>query len=183
MLPVTRRKYVLRNFFQGHGTWPARGQNTSKSYATRITVRNMEVFEQRNKHYKPCTTGLPHDDDKTIEWIINKVGCKPPFWKHVSQLPLCTSWEELQQGKDLILSTMQKNPNYTEVKPCRGLEKIQFDSIDIEAVIDYETPVIEFRIVFPEFSYKEVRNVRSMDEQTLIGKTTFITVEKVSVKY
>ena len=68
-----------------------------------------------------------------------------------------------------------KNSNYTEEQPCRGLEKIQFGTLDIELEeweTEYETPCVTFQIVFEEISYKEVKSVPSMDEQTLIGNIT-----------
>ena len=70
-----------------------------------------------------------------------------------------------------------KTLNYTEKQPCRGLEKVLFESRDIELEIDdYDTPTVTFRFNFHDFSYREVDYVQSMDGQTLIGNTTFSSI-------
>jgi hypothetical protein len=167
------QKQLFKHFFNGQRKWPERDKNKSKSYSTRISVRNVEVLQQRNKYKEPCTTGSPDNDDKFIQWITNKIGCTPPYWKFESQLPLCTSQDELNKATELFYLVTQRNSNYIEEQPCRGLEKIQFDSFDIEEKGDkYGTPVVTFQIIFQEFSYKEVKSVPSMDSQTLIGNTT-----------
>ena len=162
----------FRNFWQGQRRWPDRGKNKSKTYITQVSVSNVEVSQKRSKYKEPCTTGFPNNDHQIIQWITNKIGCNPPYWKFASQLPLCSSKEELQEATTLFVSATTKNSNYTEDQPCRGLEKIQFDTLDIDWENDYETPWVQFQIIFDEFSYKEVKSVRSMDEQTLIGNIT-----------
>ena len=68
--------------------------------------------------------------------------------------------------------------NYTGDIPCRGLEKYQLGFTDIEVketreeliqMIGRDRNAVVIQIDLSDWSYKEVKNVRSMDLQSLIG--------------
>ena len=69
----------------------------------------------------------------------------------------------------LILEGNLKNLNYTGELPCRGLERYQshFTDMDIKEN-ESDTAGVLFEITFKEWSYKEVKSVRSMNMQSLI---------------
>ena len=152
--------------------WPDRSQYPNKPYLMDFNIRNTEVIEKRSKYDMPCTDGIPDFDDEITGWIIHTTGCKPPFWNsYPTSLPVCSTLEQLQNIRKLmtlIFSGQFEKANYTGQLPCRSLERIQFDAMDIELKeVSHSAILLKFR--FKEFTYKEVKSVRSMDLQGLIG--------------
>ena len=57
-----------------------------------------------------------------------------------------------------------------ETPPCRTLEKQQFDVFDAPHPEKFEwKEEITLWFDFKELTYKEVKNIRSMDRQALVG--------------
>ena len=164
---------LLRKIGTQQMNWPDR-TNKSAKHLIEFNVRNTEVIEKRNKYNDPCREGIPmHSfDDEITHWIINTVGCKPPYWKSFNTpLSQCSTLEQFQRTRELlnlVFSNEFKKANYTGKLPCRSLERIQYDSQDIETHKS-EFNVIQLRFNFRDYTYKEVKSVRSMDLQALIG--------------
>ena len=155
--------------------WPVRDQNSSKAYMMEFNVRNVEVLENRNKYHEPCIEGIPDFDDQIPKWIIERIGCKPPYWKSLkSSLPLCSTLEQVRNARDMVFSALfgtLETANYTGLLPCRSLEKIQYDARDIDFSSDENNSYVKLLFNFREFTYKEVKSVRGMDLQALVGKS------------
>jgi hypothetical protein len=170
-------KQLIKSLLQAETKWPVQAKNKYGVHLTRFNIRAVEIVQRRNKYWKPCTEGTPENDQEIIQWVIKKIGCKAPFWNSTSEMPLCLTKKDLQKTTELLFKVMQgdiKLLNYTRELPCRGLEKYQFEFTDIELKEDeYEitnsTPMVRLEISFKDFSYKEIKNVRSMDLQSLIG--------------
>ena len=155
----------------GQTKWPVRDINSSKSYMMEFNVRNVEIFERRNKYKEPCLEDVPPHDDQIQQWVLDKVGCKPPYWNSISEMALCTKFSEMEAAAQLIFSAVfgdLESANYTKTLPCRTLEKVQYDVRDID--LGHEN-VSTVRLIFNlrEYTYKQVKEVRSMDLQALVG--------------
>ena len=170
-------KQLIKSMQQGETKWPIQTKNKYGVHLTRFNVKAVKIVQLRNKYSKPCTGGIPDHDDETIQWIIEKIGCKAPFWNSTSKMPLCSTKKELQKTTKLMYKLLQwnlKSLNYTREVPCRGLEKYQFEYTDIDLKEDENTlrnftPRLRLEITFKDWSYKEIKNVRSLDRQSLIG--------------
>jgi hypothetical protein len=172
----------MKSIGKGKNQWPDPPKHDDGVYHTLFNVRTIEIFRQRSKYNQPCTEGTLEHDDDIIQWITEKIGCKPPFWNSTSAMPLCFTKEELMNTSILLNQIMSGNfqrLNYTREIPCGGLEKYQLGFTDIEVKEakgefikkmtgrDKNTVIIE--IDLDDWSYKEVKNVRKMDLQSLIG--------------
>ena len=166
-------KQFYRKLNVGQQNWPIRTQNSSKRYNMEFNVRNVEIQEHRNKYQEPCSEGLSDFDDEITNWIMNKIGCKPPYWKYLkSALPPCSTFLQLQNTGHLVLAAVfgaLEMAQYNGEYPCRSLEKIQYDVHDIDFPNEKDDSKISLVFNFKEFTYKEVKSVRSMDLQALIG--------------
>ena len=171
-------KQFIRNLYQGLIYWPARGTDAPKSYAMHFRVRGIEVLERRNKYRKPCGMKFPDLDSMIRDSVLKEISCKPPFWNSSSSLPLCSNQETMKNATNLISKLLYDDANRaTRLKslPCRGLEKIQYDLVDEDfpsALLSVYpelngSPSIYFE--FTESTYKELKHVRNMDIQALIG--------------
>ena len=72
---------------------------------------------------------------------------------------------------------MGNGGNFYKVEPpCRSLERIFYDGIDVDTPQKYieDDPwmndTVGLMLDFKEWTYKEVKSVRGMDIQALIGK-------------
>ena len=89
-------KQFLKSFLQGKRNWPVQTKNKYGHYYTRFNIRAVEIFHQRDKYYEPCTDGILDNDEQIMKWIINKIGCKLPFWNFTSDMDLCSTQQEFQ---------------------------------------------------------------------------------------
>ena len=173
-------KQFSRDLGKGMYNWPTREPGASSSYVMHFYVRGIEVLEKRSKYNKPCDIEFPDLDYLLIESALKKLGCRPPYWKNVSllSLPDCSSHEKMQQASKMAFGLIYDDVEreaMLESMPCRGLERIHYDVYD-EPFTDqnfYSNPILNGSLgIFVEFkekTYKELKHVRSMDEQALIG--------------
>lgn len=171
-------KQALRFLTLARNSWPARGKHASKSYTMHFFVRGTEVLERRNKYRYSCTMGFPDFDNLIKESVLNEIGCKPPYWNSSSLLPLCTNQKKMSKANNLINKLLYSDAErYAILKslPCRGLERIQYDFVDDqfnnEFLLEYQAQngSLAISFEFMESTYKELKHVRSMDLQALIG--------------
>ena len=150
-------------------TW--KSEITNGSYNLKFQVRGMEVMQYRYKSSEPCDEDWINYDDHARKAIIRENKCIPSYWKDHYRLdfPPCSTAAQIKNFY------MDKNWN-KHTHPCRILTKVSY-SLSEYAVTRYGSAYgEEFRnnhfnveFYFPKASYKEIRLVRSLDTQTLIG--------------
>ena len=156
----------------GQAKWSARrGKNSKINYQMEFNLRNINVYEKRNKYGEECDEGIPYHDKKINRWILKKLGCRPPYWNAMSEMPLCSKFSELKLAHHLLFNVAfgdLKSINYTEIMPCRSFEKVHVDFRDID---DHHSSDSRLEIMYnmPEHTYKEVKSVRSLDMQGFVG--------------
>ena len=169
---IAKADFGIRN-------WPVRSPGSSKHYLIRITVGHIEVRVRRNTFYKPCIEGIPDYDEMVKTSMLEKAGCSPPFLNSSPQYGPCTYKEQLWNAWDIYAGAMvrgNRRPHDMVNVPCRILEMINYDVKDVETpdawIKDYPRLNTSVGVIldFTEFTYKEVRSVRAMDVQALIGK-------------
>ena len=164
---------LLGNIVTGIRKWPYRGNNASLGYVMQFNIRNVEVSEKRNKYMNPCTHGVPDVDDQIIQQVLSETGCKPPYWNLSSSLPLCSKWDDMKRAANLterVAFGHVSRKTIITTPPCRTLEKRQFDVYDAPHPDLFKwKEEITMWFDFKELTYKEVKNIRSMDRQALVG--------------
>ena len=178
-------KQFVRHFFRdlpSMGMWPSRGKRSPKSYVMRFNIKGIEVLEKRNKRNKPCAMGLPDFDDMFVQDVLMKLGCKPPYWaawKSSTSYPTCRDPNKMEQARKLVANLTygyEVQEDVMSSTPCRGLERIDYDHFDDDEFSDTElsrAPIFNESLGlvfhFKESTYKELKHVKSMDGQSLIG--------------
>ena len=172
---------VFRRFMMSKRHWPFRDQGSPRHYVMRVTVESIDVLVRRNTHYAPCTEGVPEHDQNIIKYVFETVKCKPPYLNSTSTLDPCFQQSQLRWILDAISEAVY-NGNakrfLTVQNPCRSLERISYDSIDVEKpqiwmrYNPWFNDSVGVALDFKEWTYKEVKSVRGMDIQALIGKFT-----------
>ena len=167
------QKQFYKHINMGQLNWPARNKNSSKTYSMEFNIRSVEILQHRNKYKEPCSEGISDFDGEITEWIMDKTGCKPSYWNALSSsLPSCTTWQQYNISGTLAFSAVfgaLDMVEYDRKYPCRSLEKIQYDSQDVDMPSDGDESKVSVVFNFKEFTYKEIKSVRSMDIQALIG--------------
>ena len=173
-------KQILRRMSQGQVSWPARGNDAPKSYSMHFFIKSIDVLERRNKYRNPCNMDFADLDNLIKQSVLKEIGCKPPYWNSSSPLPLCNNQKEMRKANNLISKLLYSDTKRAAILkslPCRGLERIQYDFAEEEFPNDVssESPglngSLRFTFEFMESTYKELKHVRSMDLQALIGNS------------
>ena len=174
-------KQCLRYITRGTRHWSLRDETAMKSYVMRFNLHSIEVMERRNKYWKPCDINFPDLDNQIKELVLERIGCKPPYWNSSSSLTLCSKVEEMRNASKFFYEILYSDAKLDAVLglvPCRVLERISFDAADVEFPDQTKDPNDKWHYLtgsvgiyfdYKESNYKEVKHVRSMDGQALIG--------------
>ena len=186
-LTLHYQNQFIRRFKVSKKHWPIRAQGSSKHYVMRLTVESIDVLVRRNTYHTPCIEGAPEHDQTIINYVLEGERCKPPYFNLTSTLEPCSQQKQLRQIYMKIKMAVH-NGNakrfLTAENPCRSLERISYDAIDVESRqtwmqenpwLNESTGVV---LDFKELTYKEVKSVRGMDIQALIGKFTIQIIIK-----
>ena len=174
---------MLRYFAKGlptMGYWPA---SKEKSYAIRFTVRDIEVLERRDKRNARCDSNFLDFDQLITKFVLTQMNCKPPYWNSSLSLPFCSNQPKSFSKKMnlaikyLSISTFtdRYSDYFLRSLPCRGLENIYYDYVDEKFPNNMLStfPGLNGSLIiyfdFKSSTYKELKHVRSFNEQTLIG--------------
>ena len=144
-----------------------------------IAVDTIDVLVRRNTYKNPCTEGVPDYDKKVVQYMLDTVNCKPPYLNSNATLDPCSKQEQLQM-LTMLFNNASVTGNigkfHTVMPPCRSLERISMDFIDVETTQksmknkSFMNESVGVFLNFKEWTYKEVRSMRGMDTQALIGK-------------
>ena len=177
------RNQIFRRALVRQSNWPVRNPGSPRSYWMNIRLSAIDVVTLRNTHQHPCIDGAPDYDKMVIDYMLDRMKCKPPYWSAISSLVPCSQQKQLQKFHELIhdaFHTGNSGTFHTVKLPCRSLERISIDATDIELSQKYKKWLEETNpwmngslkmiLNYKDWTYKEVKSVRGMDFQSLIGK-------------
>ena len=180
------RNQAFRSSMVGQEYWPFREPGSPTHYLMRLSVGNVDVLVRRNTKKNPCVEGVPDYDEEVVNHMMERVNCKPPYWNAISSLNPCFEQKQFQDMTYLFaqaLSTSHTMNFYTVETPCRSLERISIDAMDVPTPqkwiekFPFMNESVGIMLDFKELIYKEVKNVRGMDTQALIGKYRITTLK------
>lgn len=160
----------LRSYFDKKYSWNSRENNT-ENYDMIFTVKNVEVLKRRNKFVKPCNKDWKNDDDILMDKIMQSIGCKPPHWKLNTHLKHCSTKQQIKLFRWPTYQDLQKfSP------PCNVIEKLQYDYEELDnwrlgdlADRDNGRSWFGITVLFPEPSYKEIKQAQAYDIESFVG--------------
>ena len=115
---------VLRSSLFNKYFWPSARDINGSTYEMVFTVENVEIFKRR----KSCNPDYQSYDEQVMEYVVNKVGCSPPYHPTTLDMPTCTSPKELKA----FATSIHLSKNHGLDPPCKSLEFMTFkyDEID-----------------------------------------------------
>ena len=140
-------------------------------YSMKFSLQNIVVLNRRDKRNTPCNTDWKNDDQVIMRNIMKKVGCRPPHWDKMIDLPKCSAKEQIKQFYELNLTG--------QYPPCKHIQKVLYTYEELN-YIEYNllepsenSNDIYFNVVilFEDSSFMEIKHVRAFDIQSLIGNS------------
>ena len=149
--------------------WPTRKSNAPKNHVMAFDVLSVDVVEKISTRVSPCKEGNRDYDTEERQSLMNRLGCKPPYWNSSSSSPLCTSQDKLKIASENIFATLL-GYNKHAIRPCRRFENIVYTYEDIETPAGWDNSSLIMIFDYSTPHYKELKGVKNMELQTLIGK-------------
>ena len=144
-------------------TWPTRLSNSS--YEMVFMLTGGDVVRRRNKRSEPCISDKIDYDQKVINEHVEKVGCKPPYFKGHQNYSICSTIEELRDAVFDVYFIRNKLK-----KPCTSLQNMNYRYNEVDYTVETITDTSEFHVVLILFDmFKEILQVQAVDIQTVIG--------------
>ena len=112
-------KQMLRPSLNYNHRWPIKRDKGGPSYDMTFVLQNIEVLRRR----KNCDKNWKEYDTALSSVFINTIGCKPPFYTHKHDSPLCNTSEEM---KKFASNIYLENSNGMEA-PCKSMENINIE--------------------------------------------------------
>ena len=170
------RNQLLAKVKSGIRSWPFKELSGINGTVIQLNVGHIDIVVRRNSMQQQCIEGAPDYDRQIIGYIMNTVGCKPPFWNSTSTLKPCSEQKQLLDIKQMLKEAFDRGnrrPTYMSVHPCNSLERISYDVKHVELSEAWRAHLrgsLGIFFDFTEFTYKEIKTVRGMDIQALIGR-------------
>lgn len=149
-----------------------------KNYEMRFRISDLTVSKMRHrsnwqsKSKQNCNPVWKKDDQMSMSAVMEKAGCKLPYWDADEKLETCTSKEAMRQVQPLSNVNISKE----FPPPCLSIKKItyQYEEVELKDDVGYSTAENNsswFRIVllFYDQTYKEISQIKAYDMEMLIG--------------
>lgn len=141
--------------------------NGNNDTEMQFKVQNIVVIHRRNKPESQCNENWEQDDWIRMKAYMTKVGCQPPHWKRMNDLPNCTSMDEMYKFYALKLDDQKP--------PCKSIQKVMYAYEELDDIkynyLGYEDDNRHFKVSLQieDATFMNIQHVRAFDAQSLIG--------------
>ena len=158
--------------------WPPRGANESGNYALSLDLKGMEILTERSKLAQECIAGYPNYDGQMIMNIVQSLGCRPPYVSSLkTNLSMCTTRQQFVAAQQLHMGQLgvskldrpQIGLSNLDFLPCRDMQKLHFSVMEMPEMGNRTTPSMTIVFQQKDVTYKEIKKVREMGIQALVG--------------
>ena len=140
-------------------------RNRPYCYKFETTLGAMEVFQRRDKSKQRCNMDWTKQDQKLMNFIIERVGCNPKHWKIKSELPHCHSVKQYKEINEYYFDSGNYMP------PCRSIELLSITTKGRDAgwKCTFDDYLDLYFYLDKEMFYKKISIVPAYNIQSLIG--------------
>ena len=182
MLQFNYPKQLLRPIVTHKYSWPKRSNYSSNFFQRQFILNSMEVLHRRNKALEPCLLYSNYDKSFQAD-MMQKIGCRPPYWMSAKNLPQCNNKEKLKTfASDITVEGLfiEKHTKYIP-KPCLELQKLNYhyaeNDLTLQQIkgwlptreISDNDSIMIIIIDFIDQTFKEIRQVNAFGIESLIG--------------
>jgi hypothetical protein len=168
---LTYPKQFLRTPLGNRIALPLQIKN-AQCYKLEIHLGPIKVLRRRDKRKEPCNEDLKHHDEKQLNAVFEKTGCKPRHWKIPSALP---NFSIPKQYSDFNDKFNNRDENF--MAPCRSIEKLAKEKVGTApGWMSCRKTWLDLKVYLDgESYYEEVIFLPAYTFQSLIGNTGRIT--------
>ena len=140
-----------------------------EDYTMKFSLQNVIVLNRRNKRRSPCIEDWMHHDQAVRRNIMEEVGCQPPHWDKITNLPKCSSSKQMKYFYEMNVSA--------QYPPCKQIKKLIYAYEELKYIEDnpmewrkgQNDTIFKVMIEFKDSSFMEIGHVRAFDIESLIG--------------
>ena len=140
-----------------------------EDYTMKFAIQNVIVLNRRNKRKFPCTEDWMHHDQVIRRNIMKEVGCQPPHWDRITDLPKCSSPKQMKYFYELNVTS--------QYHPCKQIKKVIYAYEELKYIEDNplewakapNDTIFKIMVEFKDSSFMEIMHVRAFDIESLIG--------------
>ena len=140
-----------------------------EDYTMKFSLQNVIVLNRRNKRRSPCIEDWMHHDQVIRRNIMEEVGCQPPHWDKITDLPKCSSPKQMKYFYEMNVSA--------QYPPCKQIKKVIYAYEELKYIDDNpwewtkvpNDTLFKVMIEFKDSSFMEIMHVRAFDIESLIG--------------
>ena len=140
-----------------------------EDYTMKFSLQNLIVLNRRNKRRSPCIEDWMHHDQIVRRNIMKEVGCQPPHWDRITDLPKCSSRDQMKYFYEMNISA--------QYQPCKQIKKVIYAYEELKYIEDnpwewtkdLNDTIFKVMIEFKDSSFMEIVHVRAFDIESLIG--------------
>ena len=148
--------------------YPRREPNDS--YVLRYKIKGVELIKRRDKKNNPCYKDWTNYDDMIYKDHAKTLGCTPPYFKSIANIPRCSNEEQMVQPPFNI-----RFDDYGKSPPCEGFESIDYH-FEEHIIKDLNFEVLRYKrghfwigLYIYDQKFKEIKQIKAMDFNALIG--------------
>ena len=136
-------------------------------------INSMDVIRRRPTFYSHCHKDWKRDDELILYELIKTMNCKPPHWKfpYLEDFNDCNNTEKMKEAQIPEVDVVDVDFLKRFPQPCDQVQTVTFNVKDIPRNLtnDKQELRAELYIQFNSPNYKEIRHIRALDFESLIG--------------
>ena len=98
-------------------------QNKTTNNVMQFNTRNIEVLTRRNRIREPCEEDWRNYDIYVMKAMMKKAGCRPPHWKTIIDLPICSRPDQM---KSFARAPKPREIESFIIQPCKVLSDFDY---------------------------------------------------------
>ena len=136
-----------------------------KVFNEALWINELEILQRRNTYSKKCFDGEIRYDTRTLNQHITSMGCRPPYLRAQTAVPVCNTTKMMKKSKFEITEIKSAK----NLQDCQIISNVKWERVNVSLPNYYnpETSLI-LGIVFPQ-NIKIITLSKEVDIHTLIG--------------
>ena len=118
---------IVRSIYTTFYNWPSQENSNSRYYAMQFHIKSVETLKRRKDGNRECYD-WKHYDSKTIEDVMQSVGCQPPYWKSKYKRQPCHSSTQMKRIASHYQAKLYQDDHFEKVvPPCVEIKKVDIE--------------------------------------------------------
>ena len=118
---------LVRSIYRTLYNWPSQKNSSTRYYAMQFYIKSIETLKRRIDGNQECYDWEKYDS-KTMEDVMQSVGCHPPYWKSYNKLAPCMSAKQMKDIASHYQAKLYQDDQFGKVvPPCVEIKKVDVE--------------------------------------------------------